>query len=80
MVFGDKLFPMLGMQPPPIYEQIKDKKFAIGILTSALHPLKLAQLICVAFSVLKSASDTRNLEQADMYAYDSPKTCTGLQQ
>lgn len=31
MVFGDKLFPMLGMQPPPIYEQIKDKKFAIGM-------------------------------------------------
>lgn len=31
MVFGDKLFPMLGMQPPPVYEQIKDKKFAIGM-------------------------------------------------
>lgn len=30
MIFGDKLFPMLGMQPPDIYEQVKDKKFAVG--------------------------------------------------
>ena len=30
VVFGDKLFPMLGMQTPAIYEQVKDKKFAVG--------------------------------------------------
>ena len=30
MIFGDKLFPMLGMQPPDMYEQVKDKKFAVG--------------------------------------------------
>ncbi len=30
VVLGDKLFPMLGMQTPAIYEQVKDKKFAVG--------------------------------------------------
>lgn len=30
VVLGDKLFPMLGMQIPAIYEQVKDKKFAVG--------------------------------------------------
>lgn len=29
-MFGDKLFPMLGMQPPDMYEQVQDKKFAVG--------------------------------------------------
>ncbi|KAL3159719.1 hypothetical protein ABBQ38_010125 [Trebouxia sp. C0009 RCD-2024] len=31
MIFGDKLFPMLGMQPPDMYEQVRDKKFAVGM-------------------------------------------------
>ncbi|KAL0037309.1 hypothetical protein WJX79_001093 [Trebouxia sp. C0005] len=31
VVLGDKLFPMLGMQTPAIYEQVKDKKFAVGM-------------------------------------------------
>lgn len=31
MMFGDKLFPMLGMQPPDMYEQVQDKKFAVGM-------------------------------------------------
>lgn len=31
MMFGDKVFPMLGMQAPDVYQQVKDKKFAVGM-------------------------------------------------
>ena len=27
LMFGDKIFPMLGMQPPAVYHQVQDKKF-----------------------------------------------------
>lgn len=30
MLFGDKVFPAVGMQPPDMYEQVRDKKFAVG--------------------------------------------------
>ena len=30
MIFGDKLFPAIGMQAPDMYEQVRDKKFAVG--------------------------------------------------
>ena len=30
MIFGDKVFPAIGMQPPDMYEQVRDKKFAVG--------------------------------------------------
>ena len=30
MMFGDKVFPAIGMQPPDMYQQVRDKKFAVG--------------------------------------------------
>ena len=30
LMFGDKIFPMIGMQPPALYQQVQDKKFPVG--------------------------------------------------
>ena len=29
VMFGDHIFPMLGVQPPELYHQVKDKKFGV---------------------------------------------------
>ena len=45
MIFGDKVFPAIGMQPPDMYEQVRDKKFAVGqscTIKSALSCFKLS--------------------------------------
>ena len=30
LMFGDKIFPMIGMQPPALYQQVQDMKFPVG--------------------------------------------------
>lgn len=56
MIFGDKVFPAIGMQPPDMYEQVRDKKFAVGqsytmicIIRLQAKPYKATyhQLLCV---------------------------------
>lgn len=29
VMFGDHIFPVLGVQPPALYQQVKDKKFGV---------------------------------------------------
>ena len=49
VMFGDHIFPVLGVHPPEMYQQVKDKKF--GVIMGAwligagpVHPL--ACLLC----------------------------------